>query len=360
MTSEDSDILSALRSRGLTTADILRLIQAASEAKTGSSGLWETAFPYLVSAAAGVAMYMLTEEMEVPAEEERSEPLLDEEGMVEEEEEMDQRTERSVKSTGREKNQTNEILKALADLKQEVCSLSSYVKELVAPPIIKDFDIFSQPRSDTAPSTTLPPTSIPFNVFVDNLNRALEEIYQQNCPNRNVLITGSAALSMYISKLKSVPLQARYRKLHRNNSAFQNSVGKLQGYEQLLTSIGFVPRDNGGSFEWIWSLSYDASLSIDATSPPPPSYEEAKFLIEACVNALQTLSRGELPSKIEASEFQSSGSPGEINDEEKSSESKGQEPIVQKVPSFNEILQRSTEKASPEGQIQSMAGDAST
>ena len=356
MASEDSDILSALRSRGLTTADILRLIQAASEAKTSSSGLWETAFPYVVSAAAGVAMYMLTEEMEVPAEEEGSEPLLEEE-----EEEEDQRTERSVRSTGREKNQTNEILKALADLKQEVCSLSSYVKELVAPPIIKDFDIFSQPRSETTPSTTLPPTSIPFNVFVDNLNRALEEIYQLNYSNRNVLVTGSAALSMYISKLKSVPLQARYRKLHRNNSAFQNSVGKLQGYEQLLTSIGFVPRDNGGSFEWTWSLSYDASLSVDLTSPPPPpSYEEAKFLIQACVNALQTLSRGEPPSKIDASEFQSSGILGGIKDEEKSSEGTLQDLVVQRVPSFNEILQRSTEKLSADSQIASVVGEAST
>ena len=98
MATEDSEVWNALRSRGLTTADILRLIQAASDAKSSSSGLWDTTFPYLISAAAGVAMYMLTEEMEI-SEEVKFEPVTEE--LVEEDFEEEQLSVRAARSNGR-------------------------------------------------------------------------------------------------------------------------------------------------------------------------------------------------------------------------------------------------------------------
>ena len=328
MATEDNEVLNALRSRGLTTTDILRLIQAASEAKSSSSSLWETAVPYLVSAAAGMAMYMLTEEMEIPEE-----PQLEEAGEEDPEE--------GPRETIREKNQTNEVLKALADLKREVSSLSAYVKELVAPPIIKDVDTFAKTHSDMPDLKTNNHLPIDFNIYVENLNLALQDIHQLNQANRTALVTGSAAMKMYISKLKSIPLQARYRKIYRNNAGFQNSVGKLQGYENLFSAIGFVSRDNGSYFEWTWSLSDEPSISTSSSSPMP-SFEQAKYLIERSIDSLQTLSQGEPPIKFEVREFAPAlvaKTDADTEEQKDTSDGVALDSIRQSLPSFNEVRQ---------------------
>lgn len=65
--SEESEALARLHERGLSTTQILQLIQAASDAAAnggmGTQGdIWTNAIPYMLTLAAGVIMYNLTGE----------------------------------------------------------------------------------------------------------------------------------------------------------------------------------------------------------------------------------------------------------------------------------------------------------
>lgn len=168
-------------------------------------------------------------------------------------------------------------------------ALTSYVRELVAPPIIKDFDIFDKTSANERQiSWGIEASKMDLQTRYSMLNQALLTI--QNANSKELLVSGCNAGVMYIGKLLSIPLQPRYKRVFKTNSAFQSSFGALEGYEELLLSIGFVLRDNNSSFEWSWSLSVEDALEVTEA----PSAAEAKEILQRCIDALQRIGKGEV------------------------------------------------------------------
>ena len=319
---DDAEMLATLRAEGLTAADVLRLARTKASPPLSLPplpppvSLWAVLLPYAVSLAAGYLMYHLTSEEEPEAfassptantEDHNSSPSQETSPSSPDQSPPDTTTlplEESVndlRNRVKEKNQMNEVLRALADLKQEISSLTSHVKEAISPPIIKDFDVFAPNKNNSnnhsAGIETDSSVEGSLNTTANSslsdrlafLNQSLSHLSSANNDHKDKLSAGSSAAIMYFSKLKTLPLQTRYKRIYRNNSTFLSSLGALQGHEDLLTAIGFTFREAGGYYEWTWSIA----PSEGAVCAGIPSPEETRLILDQCLASLLRLSKGE-------------------------------------------------------------------
>lgn len=131
--------------------------------------------------------------------------------------------------------------------------------------------------SAAATATPAPPASAP----VDVLSEALRVLRTSNSPE--VYKTAVTTLSKILSNIAENPMEEKYRKVKKQNAAFQKRLGGLPGGDAAMRASGFVLGEDAGApvyqlvpspEAWPKLMAARAAVDVAATeakrTPVPP------------------------------------------------------------------------------------------
>ena len=146
---------------------------------------------------------------------------------------------------------------------------------------------------------TVPAAAAPPSLVVDPLQAALTQLRSSN--SSSVYLTAVTTLEKILTNIADHPMEEKYRKVKRQNAAFQRRLGGLSGGHAAMLAAGFVVDEED---------SYVVQASPDAW----PKLMATKVAVEAAVREAKVAAGGGAPPAPAASGFGASmpgaGMPG--------------------------------------------------